>query len=265
MPGISGARDLLEEGCALEKHRIRNHHHSSGGMQVRACPTQFHQGKTNQPYIDDISRNAGNSNSIPHPYAVPPNQEEIGRDRKDDGLQSHRNSGGKKAGEGCQRTEFADESHNQDDGQEDGGDEAAQKQKLMSPPRFANVSERGFSPNLGKAQHDADPDQEDRNTDEDRFEDADVSPVYRDFPLPQVGLDFAQQDNFLGQRNGGVGNLLELRRECDYFPPVFFHGCRILRWRLVGQFMPLRNRGAELGTQRRVKLIGHFTDPAGAI
>ena len=47
---------------------------------------------------------------------VPPNQEEIGSNRKDDGLQSYRNSGGKESGKSRQRTEFADESQSKDNG-----------------------------------------------------------------------------------------------------------------------------------------------------
>ena len=100
---------------------------------------------------------------------------------------------------------------------------------------------------------------------QERLEDLRVSPVHRVFPLLQARLAFIQQDNFLRQGNGGAGNLLELRRERSYFLPGCFHACRVLRCGLVCQTASLSNRGAELGSQRRLYLAGHFTDRAGAI
>src|SRR5580692_3970621 len=104
--------------------------------------------ETYQSDVNDFARHRSYLHAASHPNAVFPDQEEVTDDRHNHVLKGDGDSRGDQAGKRGNRSDFGNESEDQDQGDRDPNNDASHQEKLVTATRVVNVTKDGSPPEL---------------------------------------------------------------------------------------------------------------------
>src|SRR5580704_15928817 len=114
----------------------------------------------NQANFNDFSIHPGNLHPVADPHAKFSDKKKVSGDRKDDVLQSDRDSSGQQTGEGSDRSQLAGESENENEQDREPNGDPAYEKHLMASARVMNITKDRPAPDFSDSKNYAEDDAE---------------------------------------------------------------------------------------------------------
>src|SRR6185437_8221687 len=230
---------------------------------------ELHHVEARDADLDHSAGNAGDGDAIPHAHTVTANDEEVGGNREQDGLQAYGNARGDESGEGGERAELRDEAEDDDEAAEKADDHAPYHQKLATAAQIGNVTHRGAAPRLANDSQKQQSTGDEGEADQQRAQDRLVFGIDCDAPAGKRAALLIEKHHLLAEWKHRVGEHAE---GCRQLVKLFPRSEDVLRIGgrggfevhvLLAQSVALLDQAAQHVSERLAQAVGLGTQVIG--